>query len=121
MIKAEQLQLSLQSVVSNVYKGLRAQQNELHIRMTDVKSSVSLAPLSTTELATALSIAIQSLLAGQGWSQLDRQHMVDSTLWDLDASRQQACHSVKLSVACQAPANAVVCVNTGMNEILLVI
>ena len=65
MIKAEQLQLSLQSVVSNVYKGLRAQQNELHIRMTDVKSSVSLAPLSTTELATALSIAIQSLLARQ--------------------------------------------------------
>ena len=102
-------------MVGNVYKGLKLQQSQLHIKMTDVKSSVSLSPSASTELAIALSIAVQSLLAEQGWVQLDRQYMVKGTFWDLEGSRQRTCQSVQLSIECHTPGNVVLLVQTGMS------
>lgn len=105
--------LCAQTVVGNVYKGLTAQQSHLNIKLSGVKSSITLGPLSTIELAAALSVAVQSWLAEHGWSQLDKQHFVGSNVWDLAPSGQQTCRSVKVSVACHAPAYAVLRVETG--------
>ena len=107
------LLLCMQTVIGNVYKGLTAQQSRIDVKLSGVKSSISLGPLSTIELDAALSIAVQSQLTEHGWSQLDRQHFVRGDIWDLGASGQQSCHSVKVSVACHAPAHVTMHIETG--------
>lgn len=111
---AELVPLWSQTVVGNVYKGLVAQQSHLNINLSGVKSSISLGPLSTTELDAALSVAIQCQLTERGWSQLDKQHFVAADIWDVTASGQQDCSSVKVSLACHAPAHVLLHVETGM-------
>ena len=103
----------MQTVVGTVYKGLTAQQSHLDIKLSGVKSSITLGPLSTSELDAALGIAVQSWLAEHGWSQLDKQHFVGSNVWDLAASGQQMYRSVKVSVACHVPAYVIMRVETG--------
>ena len=109
--------LLLQTVVGDVYKGLAAQQSQLNIKLSGVKSSISLGPLSTVELDAALSIAVQSQLTEQGYSQLDKQHFVGGNIWDLQLGAsghgQQTCRSVKVSVACHAPAYVAMHLETG--------
>lgn len=95
-----------------MYKGLTAQQSHLNIKLSGVKSSITLGPLSTIELDAALSVAVQSRLREHGWPQLDKQQFVGSNVWDLAASGQQI-PSVKVSVACDAPAYVVMRVETG--------
>lgn len=110
---AELVPLRLQTVVGNVYKGLAAQQSHLSIKLSGVKSSISLGPLSTTELDAALTVALQCQLREHGWSQLDRQHFVGTNIWDVAARGQQDCSSVKVSLACHAPAHVLLHIETG--------
>lgn len=93
----------MQAFVVNVYKGLLAQQSHLHIKLSGVKSSVFKPPLPNIELEAALNVAVQSQLTQHGWSQLDRQQLVTGNVWGQQASGQQACYSVKLSLICHAP------------------
>ena len=106
----------MQTVVGTVYKGLAAQQSQLHIKLSGVKSSISLASLSTAELEAALNVAVQSHLTQHGWLQLDRHHFVGGSIWDAEASGQQACHSVKVSLTCRAPAHVLMRIETGMRS-----
>lgn len=103
----------LQTAVGSVYKSLKAQQSQLQIKMPDVKSSVSLSPLSNSELEAAFCTAVQAMLTRQGWSLLKRQHFLDSSIWTLEAGKQEGCQSVRLSVTCCAPATVVVQMQTG--------
>lgn len=108
----------LQSAVGNVYKGLKAQQSHLQIKMPDVKSSVSLFALSITELEAAFSIAVQVTLTSQGWSKLDHSHLVNCSLWNSQAGNQQACSSVRISVTCCNPATVMIQAETGKPQLL---
>ncbi len=104
----------LQSAVGNVYKGLKAQQSHLQIKMPDVKSSVSLSALSNPELEAAFSTAVQVSLTSHGWSKLDHSHLVNCSLWNSQAGNQQACPSVRTSVTCCNPATVMIQAETGM-------
>ncbi len=108
----------LQSAVANVYKGLKAQQSQLQIKMPDVKSSVSLSALSNPELEAAFSTAIQIRLTSQGWSKLDHSHLVHCSLWNSEAGNQQACLSIRISVTCCNPATVMIQAETGMPQLL---
>ena len=103
----------LQTLVGSVYKALKAQQNQLGVKMPDVKSSVSLSPLSASELAAAFSTAIQACLVHQGWSLLEREHLLNSSTWHPATGSEQTCHSVKLSVTCFAPSTVLLHIQTG--------
>ena len=107
----------LQTAVGNVYKGLKAQQSHLQIKMPDVKSSVSLSTLSNPELEAAFSTAVQVRLTSQGWSKLDHSHLVHCSLWDSQAGNQQACSSVRISVACCNSATVVIQAEPGMPQL----
>ncbi len=99
--------------MGSIYKGLKAQQTQLQIKMPDVKSSVSLSALSVPELETAFSIAVQGTLTSQGWALLENQHLLDGSLWELEAGKQHAYQSVRLSVTCCSPATVVLQAQTG--------
>ncbi|KAL0019186.1 hypothetical protein WJX77_001417 [Trebouxia sp. C0004] len=101
------------SVVGNIYKGLKAQQSHLEIKMPDVKTSVSLSALSNPELEAAFSTAVQVRLTSQGWSKLDHSHLVHY-LWSSQAGNQEACSSVKISVTCCNPATVMIQAETGV-------
>lgn len=103
----------MQAFVVNVYKGLLAQQSHLHIKLSGVKSSIFKPPLPNIELEAALNVAVQSQLSQHGWFQLDRQQLVTGDIWDQQASGQQACYSVKLSLACHAPGYVLMRMQTG--------
>jgi len=107
----------LQTAVGNVYKGLKAQQSHLQIKMPDVKSSVSLSALSNPELEAAFSTAVQVRLTSQGWSKLDHSHLVHCSLWNSQAGNQQAFSSVRISVTCCDPATVMIQAETGMPQL----
>ena len=108
----------LQTAVGNVYKGLKAQQSHLQIKMPDVKSSVSLSTLSNPELEAAFSTAVQVRLTSQGWSKLDQSHLVHCNLWNSQAGSQQAYSSVRISVTCCNPATVMLQAEAGMPQSL---
>ena len=106
-----------QTLVGSVYKALKAQQNQLGVRMPDVKSSVSLSPLSASELAAAFSTATQACLIQQGWSLLERDHLLNSA-WHPSAGSEQKCQSLKMSVTCFAPSTVLLDIQTGVLQFL---
>ena len=103
----------LQAAVASIYKSLKAQQSQLQIKMPDVKSSVSLSVMSTEELEAAFSTAVQASLTNQGWSLLEHRHLIDCSWWSMEAGKQQACQSVRISVSCHSPATVAVQAATG--------
>ena len=57
----------LQPVLGRVFKTMHAHQALLGIRMGDVKSSVTLAPMTTAELGPRLTQALVASLTSAGW------------------------------------------------------
>ena len=108
----------MQTLVGSIYKALKAQQNQLGVKMPDVKSSVSLSPLSASELAAAFSTAIQACLVNQGWFLLEREHLLNSSTWHPATGSEQTCQSVKLSVTCFAPSTVLLHIQTGVLQFL---
>lgn len=107
------MHLLLQAVVGAVFKGLKAQQSQLNFKMPDVKSCVSLAPLSTAELQTAFELAIQARLGAVEWSSIGQQHMVQKNLCNLDAASIHRVQSLRLSVSSVAPDKVAIRLETG--------
>ena len=103
----------MKAVVGSVFKGLKAQQHQLGIKVPDVKSSVSLAPLATPELTSALWSAIQARLLTLGWFALGQQHMLEKSLWQLDSKSLHNLQSVRLSASPVAPEKVALKLDTG--------
>ena len=100
-------------MVGSVFKGLKAQQHQLGIKVPDVKSCVSLAPLATPELTSAMGSAIQARLLTLGWFALGQQHMLEKGPWQLDNKRLHNLQSVRLSASPVAPEKVALKLDTG--------
>lgn len=102
-----------QTVVGAVFKGLKAQQNQLGIKVPDVKSCISLSLLSEAELSSAFGLAAKAQLASRGWFALEQRHLTQQSLWDLDPAKLHSMQSVKIHTAACMPDRVVLKVETG--------
>lgn len=105
-----------QAVVGAVFKALKAKQSHLGIKVPDVKSCVSLAPLSAAELHTAFGLAVQIRLSAVGWFALTQHHMLEKSLWEVDTASLHCIQSVKLSVSSIAPDKVALKLETGKDR-----
>lgn len=71
--------------------------------MPDVKSCVSLAPLSKPELSTAYGLALQAGMCASGWFTLGQQNMLEKSLWELDVGLSHSVQSVRFHASAPAP------------------
>ena len=81
--------------------------------MPDVKSCVSLAPLSKPELSTAYGLALQAGLSASGWFTLGQQNMLEKSLWELDVGLSHSMQSVRFCASALVPDQVALRIETG--------
>ena len=96
--------MSAQAVVSKVFKALHSQQAALGIQVGDVKSSITLAPMTGQELAAPLRQAIMTSLCRAGWWALQEDQLLGCNFLDTVPGRIVECTLVEnLVTAAELP------------------